>query len=77
MFRAYIESNLEFIPDNPNQRKAVMEIARAAVADGKHPFRPNGDAGLRILAEMLTRFQNTGDFRPDFEPHAMAMAIRA
>jgi AcrR family transcriptional regulator len=77
MLRAYIESNLEFIRDNPNQLKAVMEIARAAVADGKQPFRPNADTGLRILAEMLTRFQNSGDLRPDFDPHAMAMAIRA
>jgi AcrR family transcriptional regulator len=75
--RAYIESNLEFIRDNPNQLKAVMEIARAAVADGKSPFRPNVDAGLRILAEMLARFQNAGDLRPDFDPDAMAMAIRA
>jgi AcrR family transcriptional regulator len=77
ILRAYIESNLEFIRDNPNQLKAVMEIARAAVADGKHPFRPNADAGLRILAEMLTRFQNAGELRPDFDPDAMAMAIRA
>jgi AcrR family transcriptional regulator len=77
MLRAYIESNLEFIRDNPNQLKAVMEIARAAVAEGKRPFRLNADAGLRILAEMLTRFQNTGDLRPDFDPDAMAMAIRA
>ena len=77
MLRAYIESNLEFIRDNPNQLNAVMEIARAAVADGKHPFRPNADAGLRILAEMLTRFQNTGELRRDFDPDAMAMAIRA
>jgi len=77
MLRAYIESNLEFIRDNPNQLKAVMEIARAALADSKHPFRPNADAGMRILAEMLTRFQNAGELRPDFDPDAMAMAIRA
>jgi AcrR family transcriptional regulator len=77
MLRAYIESNLEFIRDNPNQLNAVMEIARAAVADGKHPFRPNADAGVRLLAEMLARVQNTGELRPDFDPDAMAMAIRA
>ena len=77
MLRAYIESNLEFIRDNPNQLTAVMEIARAALADGKRPTRANADAGIRILAEMLARFQSAGDFRPDFDPDAMAMAIRA
>ncbi len=77
MLRAYIESNLEFIRDNPNQLNAVMEIARAAVADGKHPFRPNADAGLRILAELLTRFPRHRRLRPTSTPDAMAIAIRA
>ncbi|MGI8715862.1 MAG: TetR/AcrR family transcriptional regulator, partial [Solirubrobacteraceae bacterium] len=30
-----------------------------------------------ILAELLTRFQAAGDFRTDFDPNAMAIAIRA
>jgi len=34
MLRTYIESNLEFIRDNPNQLRAVVEIVRATFADG-------------------------------------------
>jgi hypothetical protein len=30
-----------------------------------------------MLAELLTRFQAAGDFRADFDPNAMAIAIRA
>lgn len=77
MLRAYIESNLEFMRDNPNQISAVIEIARATIAGAKSPFSGNRDAGVHILAELLTRFQTAGDFRTDFDPNAMAIAIRA
>jgi AcrR family transcriptional regulator len=75
--RAYIESNLEFIRDNPNQLRAILEIVRAALAGAKSPFQGNRDAGVRILADLLARFQTAGDFRADFDPHTMAIAIRA
>ena len=77
MLRAYIESNLEFIRDNPNQLSAIVEIVRATFAGANSPFSGNRDAAVHILAELLTRFQTAGDFRPDFDPRSMAMAIRA
>lgn len=77
MLRAYIESNLEFIRDNPKQLSALIEIIRATIAGAKSPFSGNRDAGVHILAELLTRFQTAGDFRTDFDPNAMAIAIRA
>lgn len=77
MLRAYIESNLEFMRDNPNQISAVVEIVRATIAGAKSPFGANREGGVHILAELLTRFQAAGDFRTDFDPNAMAIAIRA
>jgi len=77
MLRAYIESNLEFIRDNPNQLRAVVEIVRATFAGANSPFKGNRDGAVHILADMLVRFQAAGDFRPDFDPTAMAIAIRA
>jgi TetR/AcrR family transcriptional regulator, fatty acid metabolism regulator protein len=78
MLRAYIESNLEFIRDHPNGLSAVVEIVRATFAGAANsPFKGNRDGAVHILAELLTRFQIDGDFRPDFDPKSMAMAIRA
>jgi AcrR family transcriptional regulator len=77
MLRTYIESNLEFMRDNPNQISAVVEIVRAAIAGATSPFSGNRDAGVNILAELLTRFQAAGELRADFDPNAMAIAIRA
>ena len=74
---AYIESNLEFMRDNPNQLSAVVEIVRATIAGAKSPFSGDRDGAVHILAELLTRFQTAGDFRADFSPSAMAVAIRA
>jgi AcrR family transcriptional regulator len=80
--RAYIESNLEFMRDNPNQISALVEIVRAAIAGATSPFSRdrNGDsrdAGVHVLAALLKRFQTAGELRPDFDPDAMAIAIRA
>ena len=77
MLRAYIESNLEFMRDNPNQLIAVVEIVRATIAGARSPFSGNRDGAVHILAGLLTRFQAAGDFRTDFDPVAMAVAIRA
>ena len=76
MLRVYIESNLEFIRDHPNQLRAVVEIVRATFVGPNSPFKGNRDGAVHILAEMLTRFQAAGDLRPDFDPDAMAIAIR-
>jgi AcrR family transcriptional regulator len=77
MLRAYIESNLEFMRENPKQLSAVVEIVRATIAGAKSPFTGNPDGAVHILAELLTRFQAAGDFRADFDPTSMAIAIRA
>src|ERR1700685_181997 len=49
MLRAYIESNLEFIRDNPNQLRAIVEILRATVTGAKSPFSGNRDRAVPIL----------------------------
>ena len=77
MLRAYIESHFEFMRDNPNQLSAVVEIVRATIAGAKSPFTGDRDGAVHMLAELLTRFQAAGDLRADFDPNAMAIAIRA
>jgi AcrR family transcriptional regulator len=77
MLRAYIESHFEFMRDNPNQLSAVVEIVRATIAGAKSPFSGNRDGAVHILTELLTRFQTAGDFRADFDPNSIAIAIRA
>ena len=78
MLRTYIESNLEFMRDHPKELSAVIEIVRAAIAGAKSPFTGPPDGGaVQFLAELLARFQTAGDFRTDFDPSAMAIAIRA
>ena len=77
MLRAYIESHFEFMRDNPKQLSAVVEIVRATIARAKSPFTGDRDGAVHILAELLTRFQAAGDLRADFDPNAMAIAIRA
>ena len=77
MLRTYIESNLEFMRDNPNQISALVEIVRATIAGAKSPFTGNRDGAVHPLAELLERFQTAGDLRTDFDPNAMAIAIRA
>jgi len=77
MLRAYIESHFEFMRDNPKQLSAVVEIVRATIAGAKSPFTGDRDGAVHMLAELLTRFQAAGDLRADFDPTAMAIAIRA
>jgi AcrR family transcriptional regulator len=77
MLRAYIESHFEFMRDNPKQLTAVVEIVRATIAGAKSPFTGDRDGAVHMLAELLTRFQAAGDLRVDFDPNAMAIAIRA
>jgi AcrR family transcriptional regulator len=77
MLRAYIESSLEFMRDNSNQISTLVEIVRATIAGAKSPFSSNRDAAVHPLVELLTRFQAAGDFRADFDPNSMAIAVRA
>ena len=77
--RAYIESNLVFIREHRNLLIAIVEIARHRVAEGTARHLPDHqpDQAVRVLAELLARFQKAGELRSDFDPRAVAIAIRA
>jgi AcrR family transcriptional regulator len=77
--RAYIESNLAFMRDNRNHVAAIVEIAlNARAADGSRLYDFSvQDAGVAALQQLLAHYQHTGEFRAGFDPHVMAMAIRA
>jgi AcrR family transcriptional regulator len=80
MLRAYIESNLAFMREHPNHLIAIVEIARNGVTiDGKRRFYGDADVdeAVRALTQLLARFQTAGQLRADFDPHVMAIAIRA
>jgi TetR/AcrR family transcriptional regulator, fatty acid metabolism regulator protein len=77
MLRAYIESNLAFMRDHRNNVIAMIEISRSAEGRRIH----SGDAAVinavGALEHVLSESQTAGQFRPDFDPHVMAIAIRA
>ena len=77
MLRAYIESNLAFMRDHRNNVIAMVEIARSA--EGRSIFYGDTDVvdAVRALEHLLSGFQAAGQFRPDFDPQVMAIAIRA
>lgn len=79
MLRAYIESNLGFMAEHRHHLVAIVEIARGARdAGGGRLFDSSVlQAGVTALRELLARFQDAGEFRVDFDPQVMAMAIRA
>src|SRR5215813_13355125 len=77
--RAYIESNLAFMRENRDHMVAIVEIvlsARAADGSRLYDFSVQ-DEGVAALQQLLAYFQGTGEFRTGFDPHVMAMAIRA
>jgi AcrR family transcriptional regulator len=77
MLRAYIESNLAFMRDHRNNVIAMIEISRSAEGRRIH----SGDTAVLnavgALEHVLSGLQTAGQFRPDFNPHVMAIAIRA
>ena len=77
MLRAYIESNLTFMGEHRNNVIAMIEIARSP--EGRRIFYGDTDVvdAVRALEHLLSGFQTAGQFRPDFDPHVMAIAIRA
>ncbi len=79
MLQAYIEAHLAFMGEHRNHLIAVAEIARnARDADGNRPFDASFvQTGATSLGQMLARFQAAGEFRADFDPAVMAVAIRA
>ena len=80
MLRAYIESNLAFMRERRNYMVAVVEILRNGAFTTGGGRRVDGrdvDVAVRLLQEHLARLQARGELRGDFDPAAMAMAIRA
>jgi AcrR family transcriptional regulator len=77
MLRAYIESNLAFMRDHRNNVIAMIEIGRSP--EGRHIFYSDTDVvdAVRALEHVLSGFQAAGQLRPDFDPHVMAIVIRA
>ena len=77
--RAYIESNLAFMGENRNRMAAIFEIAlNARAADGSRLYdSAYHDMSVAAVQELLVHFQGTGEFLSSFDPHVMAMAIRA
>jgi hypothetical protein len=63
--------------DHRNNVIAMIEISRSA--EGRRIF--SGDTAVvnavGALEHALSGFQTAGQFRPDFDPHVMAIAIRA
>jgi AcrR family transcriptional regulator len=78
--RAYIESNLAFMREHRSQMVAIVEIARNRLGEERQRRfygEVDLDAGARMLAQQLAGFQAKGEFRRDFDPASMAIAIRA
>ena len=78
MLRAYIASNLGFMREHRNHLVAFLEIFLNARGEDGRPLVDQGTlehqaASLELL---LAHFQAAGDFRADFDPQVMAVAIR-
>jgi TetR/AcrR family transcriptional regulator, fatty acid metabolism regulator protein len=76
--RAYIERNLAFMREYRNHVLAFLEIFLNARDDDGGPLVDGSalDALVTALEHLLARFQAAGEFRPDFVPRVMAVAIR-
>jgi TetR/AcrR family transcriptional regulator, fatty acid metabolism regulator protein len=79
MLKAWIESNLAFMGEYRKHVVAAVEIVlNARSADGSRFFDFSAARqGVADLQQMLAHFQGTGEFRANFDPLVMAMAIRA
>lgn len=79
MLRSAILANVAFMREHRNEMIAVAEIARnSRDAAGNRPFDSSFlHAAATETARILARFQETGEFRADFDPAVMAAAIRA
>jgi TetR/AcrR family transcriptional regulator, fatty acid metabolism regulator protein len=78
MLRTYIESNLAFMREHRNHLIAVIEIfLNARGESGSQLFYEKAlDYVVTSLEQLLAHFQAIGEFRADFDPHVMALAIR-
>jgi TetR/AcrR family transcriptional regulator, fatty acid metabolism regulator protein len=78
MLRAYIASNLGFMREHRNHVVAFLEIfLNARGEDGSSLIdRRTLEHQVSSLELLLAHFQVAGDFKADFDPQVMAMAIR-
>lgn len=76
--RAYLESNLAFMREHRTHVLAFLEIYLSARGDDGSPLVDGSALAAMVTAleQLLGRFQATGDFRADFDPRVMAVAIR-
>jgi AcrR family transcriptional regulator len=78
MLRVYIESNLAFMREHRNHLVAFLEIFLNARGEDGSPLVDEKylDHLVTSLEQLLAHFQAAGDFRADFDPQVMALAIR-
>lgn len=78
MLAAYIESNLDFMAEQPAKMRALVDVlANARGADGEPLVSSAGfDTPMALLVQHLRNGQAEGVFRP-FDAEAVATAIRA
>jgi AcrR family transcriptional regulator len=69
--RTYLESNLEVIAQHPAHIRAVHAI------ETNVRFDPAGDGPVVWLEEFLRDGQQSGEFDSRFDPHVVALTIRA
>ena len=76
--RAYLESNLAFIREHRNHVLTFVEIFLYARDDDGGPLVDGSALDVLVtgLEQLLARFQAAGEFRADFDPRVMALAIR-
>lgn len=78
MLRAYIESSLGFMREHRNHLVAFLEIFLNARREDGSPLVDQRTLEHQVtsLELLLAHFQAAGDFRADFDPQVMAVAIR-
>jgi TetR/AcrR family transcriptional regulator, fatty acid metabolism regulator protein len=78
LLRAYIESNLGFMREHRNHLVAFLEIYLNARGEDGRPLvdQRTLEQQATSLELLLAHFQAAGDFREDFDPRVMALAIR-
>jgi AcrR family transcriptional regulator len=77
--RAWIESNLEFIGAHRTALVAFFEIAVNSRGNDSVAAAVGAvlEGGVAVLQDLLASGQARGEYREDFDPKVMAMAIRA
>ncbi len=61
------------------RRAQIVQAAIDTIAELGRRFYGDADiqAAVQVLDDLLARFQRAGEFRDDFDPQVMAVAIRA